>query len=69
MQPIFQLTVALHRVCFVLATKKSDFKTSDKKMGPETFEFVTQVLLLASNLLGLVVVFFGADRYVAFGML
>jgi hypothetical protein len=37
-------------------------------MSPETCEFVTQVLLLTSNLLGLVVVFFGIDRYVALGV-
>ena len=37
-------------------------------MGPEICEFVTQVLLLTSNLLGLMVVFFGIDRYVALGV-
>ena len=37
-------------------------------MSPETCEFVTQVLLLTSNLMGLVVVFFGVDRYIALGV-
>ena len=36
---------------------------------PETCEFVTQVLLLTSNLLGLIVLFFGADRYIALDVL
>ena len=37
-------------------------------MSPEICEFVTQVLLLTSNLLGLIVVFFGVDRYIALGV-
>jgi hypothetical protein len=38
-------------------------------MSPETCEFVTQFLLLFSNLMGLVIVFLGVDNYIALGVL
>ena len=38
-------------------------------MSPEICEFVTQVLLLTSNLMGLVIVFLGVDNYIALDVL
>ena len=38
-------------------------------MSPETCEFVTQVLLLTTNLMGLVIVFLGVDNYIVLGVL
>ena len=38
-------------------------------MSPEVTEFLTETMLVISNLLGLFVLFFGADRYITFEVL
>ena len=40
-----------------------------KMISPEAVEFLTETMLVISNLLGLFVLFYGADRYITFEVL